>query len=250
MKAAHPLGYSIFLQNPGQGFSFQRHVTHKVEVFHVLEVHPGGYVFLCDYADWLRFYKRDEFSRWFDGEPNPAIERYRFYPQPGDVISIDRLNVVHTVVGCTIEEFATTSTDMVDRLHDQNPRDRIPAHFTRQYAQGRLRTLRAPGATGRQVLLTAGGFEARPLHASSVPGGQRLVLEDRFLTAARCFVGPGETSAFEDTDGDAVALYVFEGTGSLEIVAPDESSSPPPRCLSQRETRSSFRQACAFAWRP
>ena len=54
------------------------------------------------------------------------------------------------------------------------------------------------------------------------------MLEDRLPTAARCFVGPGETSAFEDTDGDAVALYVFEGTGSLEIVAPDESSSPPP----------------------
>jgi len=33
IKAANPLGYSIFLQNQGQGFSFQQHIAHKTEVF-------------------------------------------------------------------------------------------------------------------------------------------------------------------------------------------------------------------------
>jgi mannose-6-phosphate isomerase-like protein (cupin superfamily) len=223
VKAANPLGYSIFLQNPGQGFSFQRHVTHKVELFHVLHVHPGGYVFLCDYADWLRVYRPQPFARWFAGEPDPAIERFRFHPQAGDVVTIDRLNVVHTVIGCTIEEFATTSTDMVDRLHDQNPRDQIPAHFTRQYAQSRLRLLPPPGRAGRRVALTPSGFETRPLQVSPIEGGARLVLEDRFLTAARWFVDAGAATALEETGGDAVALYIFSGTGSLTILGPGET---------------------------
>ena len=33
VKAATPLGYSIFLQNQGQGFSFQQHLVHKLEGF-------------------------------------------------------------------------------------------------------------------------------------------------------------------------------------------------------------------------
>ncbi len=54
VKAASPLGYSVFLQRPGEGFSFQQHVTHKTEIFYILDVLPGGYVFLCDFADWQR----------------------------------------------------------------------------------------------------------------------------------------------------------------------------------------------------
>src|SRR6266513_2102867 len=46
VKAASPLGYSVFLQRPGEGFSFQQHVTHKTEIFLILDVPPGGYVFL------------------------------------------------------------------------------------------------------------------------------------------------------------------------------------------------------------
>lgn len=34
IKAATPVGYSIFIQNERQGFSFQRHIVHKLEVFH------------------------------------------------------------------------------------------------------------------------------------------------------------------------------------------------------------------------
>ena len=41
IKASSPLGYSIFLQEPGKGFSFQQHRHHKVEIFHVLEALPA-----------------------------------------------------------------------------------------------------------------------------------------------------------------------------------------------------------------
>src|SRR5205814_1100606 len=37
VKAASPLGYSVFLQRPGEGFSFQQHVTHKTEIFLILD---------------------------------------------------------------------------------------------------------------------------------------------------------------------------------------------------------------------
>ena len=120
IKASAPLGYSIFLQKDGEGFSFQRHVEHKLEVFHILSVKPGGYVFLCDFEDWKRAYTKDSFERWLAGENNPAYDRYKFVPAAGDVFVISTLGIVHTVVGCVLEEFATVSTDMVDRLHDQN----------------------------------------------------------------------------------------------------------------------------------
>ena len=120
IKAATPVGYSIFLQKEREGFSFQRHVVHKLEVFHILSVKPGGYVFLCDFGDWKRVYEEDSFERWLNGEQNAAYERYKFVPEPGDVFIISELGVVHTVMGCVLEEYATVSTDMVERLHDQN----------------------------------------------------------------------------------------------------------------------------------
>src|SRR3954463_13179356 len=61
VKAASPLGYSVFLQRPGEGFSFQQHLTHKTEIFYVLDVLPGGYIFLCDFEDWQRVYDRAGF---------------------------------------------------------------------------------------------------------------------------------------------------------------------------------------------
>ncbi len=60
-------------------------------------------------------------------------------PRPGDVIVIDKLSVVHSVVGCVLAEFATVSTDMVDRLHDQNEGAPIPAEFTRAFSEERIR---------------------------------------------------------------------------------------------------------------
>src|SRR3954469_14723401 len=67
VKAASPLGYSVFLQQPGEGFSFQQHVTHKTEIFHILDVLPGGFVFLCDFDDWKRIYDRESFLAWMNG---------------------------------------------------------------------------------------------------------------------------------------------------------------------------------------
>jgi hypothetical protein len=149
VKAASPLGYSVFLQRPGEGFSFQQHVTHKTEIFYILDVPPGGYVFLCDFAEWREIFRRETLVAWLNGAADARYDRFRFVPEPGDVVVIDKLNVVHTVVGCTLAEFATVSTDMVDRLYDQNEGVPVPADFSRAFAEARLARLAWPRESSR-----------------------------------------------------------------------------------------------------
>jgi mannose-6-phosphate isomerase-like protein (cupin superfamily) len=221
IKASSPLGYSVFLQNPGEGFSFQRHLTHKTEVFHILDVHPGGFVFLCTFDEWRRCYERERFAAWLAGErPDPDYDRCRFAARPGDVFVLDELGIVHTVVGCTLEEFATISTDMVDRLHDQNQGKPIPAAFDRAYARERLRNLPSPAAS-RLVSGPAhgagGGRGGRfeELSPRGIPGGSKTVLADGFVAAARYLVEPrGETEIGSDPVC-AASLFVHAGQGRL-----------------------------------
>jgi hypothetical protein len=160
IKAATPLGYSIFIQNEREGFSFQRHIKHKLEVFHILDVKPGGFVFLCDFRYWKMVYERRVFENWLAGESNGLFDPYRFVPRPGDVFVISELGVVHTVVGCVLEEYATVSTDMVERLHDQNAGKGIPHTFTRANAEAVLRAIEPP-VCNRVVR----GFEDRAIES-------------------------------------------------------------------------------------
>lgn len=225
VKAASPLGYSIFLQTAGEGFSFQRHIVHKLEVFHILAVKPGGYVFLCDSGHWNRVYRPESFARWLAGEPDAAYDPYRFVPRPGDVFVISELRVVHTVIGCVLEEYATVSTDMVERLHDQNSGRPIPASFNRANSEAALRELEAPPASR-----IVSGNEDRRFHEISpepVPGGERILLCDSFVRAARYRIGPHtETATFED-DRRAASLRIFACHGSIAMADRSESGKQP-----------------------
>jgi hypothetical protein len=138
IKCATPLGYSMFVLNPGEGFSFQRHVTRKTEVFHILEPLERAMVFLCTSDEWSAVYERDRFERWLAGESDEALDCIAVRPKAGDVYHVNELGVVHTVLGCILEEFATVSTDMVDRLHDQNA-GRTEPHVPRETIMTRLR---------------------------------------------------------------------------------------------------------------
>jgi hypothetical protein len=215
IKASSPLGYSVFLQNPGEGFSFQRHLIHKTEVFHILDVHPGGFVFLCGFDEWVRCYDRERFAAWLAGErPDPDYDRYRFAARPGDVFVLDQLGIVHTVIGCTLEEFATISTDMVDRLHDQNRGKPIPAAFDKTWAGARLRDLRSPAAS-RRVAGTKDDPRIEELPARDVPGGSKTVLADGFVVASQLRVEPrGETEVSSDPCC-AASLFVRAGEGRV-----------------------------------
>jgi mannose-6-phosphate isomerase-like protein (cupin superfamily) len=233
VKAASPLGYSVFLQRPGEGFSFQQHIKHKTELFYVLDVLPGGYVFLCDFEEWQRLYNRDEFLAWLGGRPDPRYERWKLVPEPGDVIVIDKLNVVHSVIGCTLVEFATVSTDMVDRLHDQNQGHEIPQEFSRDFTEDRLRHLSWPGASQR-VTFERGGWCRRNIPAQPIKGGVRTVFDDGDVGAASFRIDPGAGNDLNMEPERAVCLHVVEGAGRLVLGDEGEIRRASPPTLSAR----------------
>jgi len=142
VKCATPFGYSVFLQNPGEGFSFQRHLTHKTEVFHILEPLDRAVVFLCNSEEWEAVFDSERFQRWLAGTADDDFDCFATRPQPGDVYHVNELGMIHSVLGCVLEEFATVSTDMVDRLHDQNAGRPAP-HPSREVVVNRLRGLAA-----------------------------------------------------------------------------------------------------------
>lgn len=217
VKCASPLGYSLFLQNPGEGFSFQRHLTHKVEVFHVLRVMPGGFVFVCDYTAWSEDYDRAGFEQWLEGRPDDRYERFRYQPAPGDVIVIDELNVVHTIVGCVVEEFATVSTDMVDRLHDQNAGRKIPEHLSRERVTSDLSQLAYPA---RSRVVQAGVHKGhQPSHIAPVEldGGSVRTLIDDFVRACHYRIEQhGRGPALHDA-ARATSVYITSGSGQVVV---------------------------------
>ena len=230
VKAASPLGYSVFLQRPGEGFSFQQHVDHKTEIFCVLDVAPGAYVFLCDFADWQLIYERESFLAWLNGAPDERYERFRFVPEPGDVVVIDKLSVVHSVVGCTLAEFATVSTDMVDRLYDQNEGRPIPSEFTRAFSEQRLRNLAWP-ETSHRVTLGSSGWSRAEIRSHAIRGGQKTTLaDDERFSASLIRIQPGGQSEVVSSPDRAISVHVVGGTGQLLLGTADEMrGSTPPR---------------------
>jgi len=234
VKAASPLGYSVFLQRAGEGFSFQQHVDHKTEIFYILDVIPGGYVFLCDFTDWQRLYQRESFLAWLNGAPDERYERFRFVPEAGDVIVIDRLSVVHSVVGCTLAEFATVSTDMVDRLYDQNDGRPIPSEFTRAFSEERLRHLAWPEASNR-VTHELNGWSRAQIPAHAVAGGHRTTFgdDDRFSAASIRFER-GATSDITSDAGRSTCVHIAAGSGRLILGTADEVRRTSPPALAGR----------------
>ena len=218
IKCSTLLGYSIFLHNAAEGFSFQRHITHKTEAFHILEVKEGGYVFICEYEDWQRIYDKTSFDAGLSGEHNETYDQFKYEPQPGDFIVVDKLGTVHTVVGCVLEEYATISTDMVDRLHDQNEGRQIPSYFERQYALEQLRTVSVPNRT-RHVALENGSNDAKgvEIEPRKIRGGLRTALLDSFLTASLYQVEPRSQTEFFRSDSQASVMFVSAGSGHLLV---------------------------------
>jgi hypothetical protein len=209
IKASSPLGYSVFFQEPAQGFSFQQHRVHKVEIFHVLEAGPGAFALICSLDEWEAAYERDPFARWLDGAGNPLYERWRIPLRPGDVLCLEKVGIVHTVIGCVLEEFATVSTDMVDRLHDQNEGAAIPASFCRDRALDLLRTVPAP-ADSQEIVLP--GQERRPLARHGFPGGERVTIgKVPGLRASRIRLEGGRQSPRQTSDEEALVLFASGG---------------------------------------
>jgi len=226
IKAATPVGYSVFLQREREGFSFQRHVEHKLEVFHILRVKPGGYIFLCDFDEWKRIYRKDLFESWMRGGSNADYERFKFVPEPGDVFIISELGVVHTVMGCVLEEYATVSTDMVERLHDQNEGKKIPPEFNRKRAEPELRAVESPASY--RLVSGLGKKTIEPIGRERVEGGERVILCDSFVRAARYLIEPGKRSAVGYDDRRSALLRMNSGRGSVSIAEESECRGTMP----------------------
>jgi hypothetical protein len=155
VKYAAPFGYSLFDLRDNGGFSIQIHETAKTEAFHVLGVHRNAFILLSSLDEWVR--NEEAFrASWAAGEPEASPLAIR--PEPGDVAIVESLGTVHTVVGCLLEEFATSSYDVVKRLYDQN--------------EGRSATLPAALVSVRDVLQ----------RASSVSPRQRLIKNGTWQT--------------------------------------------------------------------
>jgi mannose-6-phosphate isomerase-like protein (cupin superfamily) len=223
VKAATPLGYSIFLQEPAQGFSFQRHITHKTEVFHILATRPGALVFLCEFEDWQQHYDPQGFQKWFSGAKDDFYDQHTFRPRPGDVFIISELGVVHTVMGCVLEEFATVSTDMVERLHDQNLGCPIPSRFTRQYAEREMLGLQLPAESR---LVDRRTWNSEPIARTRCEGGFESVLTDSFVRASHREVEAGSQTELMQCRGVAAIIRVFSGSGTLWVLDDSELRKP------------------------
>ena len=234
VKATSPLGYAVFLQNPGQGFSFQEHITHKVEVFHILQPHPGGTVFLCSLDQWDKIYDPDAFDAWLNGAEDPRYERFRYPARPGDVFVINRLRTVHTVIGCMLEEFATVSTDMVNRLHDQNRGRAMPGHFTRTWTRDRLSRMEPPPAR-REILYGGKGSGEKALQPQAIRGGLATCLGCGAIRIAWYDIDPGARTDLFSAQHNALSLYVTRGSGALVLCDLDEARAPEPPAIPMRK---------------
>lgn len=236
VKASHPLGYSIFLQNPGEGFSFQRHLTHKVEVFHILDVHPGGFVFLSTFEEWRQAYHPERFAAWLAGAADPAYERFKIPARPGDVFVIGELGIVHTAVGCILEEFATISTDRVDRLHDQNLGRPVPPWFGRPFVTEQLTRLRPPVSSRRFHGISA-ETPAVEIPARPMRGGSRTSIFEGFVGATLMSIEPRGETDLEADERRATSLYVRGGSGRILLGSRAElaRATPPSLPLAARD---------------
>lgn len=207
-----PFGYSLFDQEDGGGFSIQIHEDRKFESFHILSVKPTAFVLLATPDEWTEL---DVDPAAFWGDEPPAHLAYR--PEPGDVVAVDGLGVVHTVVGCILEEFATTSNDAVTRLHDQNegvPTLHLPSrHVPLRQVLGGVTSF-APRRTGTRR--PGGGWEReeRP------PGAVLLVdRPDLGLTGSHASVLPQQAWSRRTPAEMITTMVCLDGHVALEMGA-------------------------------
>ncbi len=223
VKCATPFGYSIFLLNPGEGFSFQRHLTRKTEIFHIIQPLEDARVFLCSSEQWERTYDPASFAAWLHGKSEPKYDNFSRRPEAGDVYHVDELGVVHTVLGCILEEFATVSTDMVDRLHDQNASRSASPVSVRADVVERLRSLPSHMPC---LARWPSGTRAEPLAIRDAGDGEVVEISgEGVIRAERYRATRGSTVKLPFDGARATTLFFLNGHGSMELRSKDERGS-------------------------
>jgi hypothetical protein len=211
IKFSSPFGYSIFTLHDGRGFSVQVHQAAKVEAFHVFRSHATAYAILSSERDWHA--ARAEFlSEWSAGllEDGPI----GFRPQSGDVMLIDELGIVHAVIGCVLEEYATTSNDAVVRLHDQNVHEEVRLPERHPDLGEVLRPL--PLAPKSRVERAGGIWERRPL-AGTGPVATIVEMPARGLRGRHVVLARGRQHRIAAEPDAVITLVGLEGEVGVEV---------------------------------
>jgi hypothetical protein len=211
-KFAAPFGYSIFALDDGKGFSVQLHRTAKVEAFHILCVKPEAFALLASPAEW-ETYGEEFVELWQRSQGDPTTSELAFRPEPGDVLVIDHLEVVHSIVGCVLEEFATTSNDAVTRLFDQNAA--APAAIPAQHRElTEVLVDCASKPPSRFVSRTEGAWETAKLEGPE----RRLVdLPDAGLVGYHLTVPADAPEALYVADGTITTISCLAGSVDVRL---------------------------------
>jgi hypothetical protein len=211
IKFSTPFGYSIFTLHDGKGFSVQVHTAAKVEAFQFFRCHESSYAILASERDWHAT-SAEFLSEWQAGvlEDGPV----GFKPQAGDVMLIDDLGVVHAVIGCILEEYATTSNDAVLRLHDQNAHDEVRLPERHPDLGEILRPLEF--APRNRVTRTEHGWRREPL-AETPPLTPIVDMSARGLRGFHLVVGEGREHRMDAEPASVITLVGLEGAVSAEV---------------------------------
>jgi len=213
VKACTPLGYSIFLLNRGEGFSFQNHLSFKTELFNVLSVLPGGYLFVASQKDWEKCFEEKKFKDWFNKKPGGQYDKFKSVPTAGDIIKIHKTGIVHTAIGCVLEEYANTSSDMVQRLYDQNFGKKIPSSFSRKFVQKSLDKIKFPEENN----LVSVNHKKKRIKSKKMKFGKVVILNNSVkFVAARYSISASKTQKIF-TKNNYISIYVTNGEGKVSI---------------------------------
>ena len=217
VKCSSILGYSIFILNEREGFSFQRHLDFKTELFHIIDVSRGGYAFIADSIDFEAATSQAPISDFWNGSTE-AFDKFKLSVTPGDIVKIERTGIVHTAIGCTLEEYANTSTDMVDRLFDQNS-GRATTVGSREEVLKKLNKLTIPFPE-KEYALEEGKIISKQLLESKPSKGISIfnIHESKEFTASRISFKVNSKYTLR-TENQFVSLITSQG--NLQMVAQD-----------------------------
>ncbi len=222
-KYAAPFGYSLFDLKDNSGFSVQVHETEKVEAFHILATLPHAFMLLGSLDEWDQ--NAQSFIEAWDND-TPEISPMVFRPEPGDLAIIESLNTVHTVIGCILEEYATTSYDAVTRLYDQNKGDETVLPLEHKPVS---EVLEEAATLNPQRRLT----KTDQWSTQELPRDVSKLVDLPTLQAGHLLVGDEPTS-IEAAENKIVTLVVLQGTASVylegtqQILKVGETTAVPP----------------------
>lgn len=210
IKFSSPFGYSLFTLHDGKGFSVQVHKVAKVEAFHFFHCQVGSYAILSSERDWHAT-SAEFLPEWSAGVLEDG--RVGFRPQAGDVMVIDDLGVVHAVIGCVLEEYATTSNDAVLRLHDQNAHEEVRLPERHPELGEILRPLDLEPRN--RVTRAKDDWQREPL-ADAPPVTPIVDMPARGLRGLHIVFGEGREHRMDAEPGSVITLVGLAGAVSVE----------------------------------